>query len=416
MKPPVRLRALAASVLAWTCAAAIGSAAQDAGATPAPAPAGPTIAVLDFTNSSGQSDYDWLKVGLADMLATDLAASGKLRLVERRDLDKVLGEQELGQSGAVDESTAPRVGKLAGASRIAYGSFLANSGTLRIDAKVVDSETGAFVAAGSAQGEASLALSLEAELAGKLMAALGVDRPAGAGTSSIEAAKAYYSGLILFDSGKYEDAVALFKEATMRDPLYAKPRSGIEESYKFLKDFDRQRRTREINAVIADIEALKRRLAAPVFMTFAAALTNPGAFGFADAQSVTAAYRAHPAVWNGDTPVQAMWNLQRLYMDLGAKGMEQSGDANLKARCEDEIAAIARVAEERYPEDPFLPEVLYMELLDMREKSDWEALKTACERIMTQWPDYRMMWSVEDMYKKALDGLGPGPAPKGGSE
>lgn len=416
MKPPVRLRALAASVLAWTCAAAIGSAAQDAGAPPASAPAGPTIAVLDFTNTSGQSDYDWLKVGLADMLATDLAASGRLRLVERRDLDKILVEQELGQSGAVDESTAPRVGRLAGASRIAYGSFLANSGTLRIDAKVVDSETGAFVAAGSAQGEASLALALEAELAGKLMAALGVDRPAGAGTSSIEAAKAYYSGLVLFESGKYEDAVALFKEATLRDPLYSKPRSGIEESYKFLKDFERQRKMREINAVIADIEALKRRLAAPIFMTFAAALTNPGAFGFADAQSVTAAYRAHPAVWNGDTPVQAMWNLQRLYMDLGAKGMEQSGDANLKARCEDEIAAIARVAEKRYPEDPFLPEVLYMELLDMRGKSDWAALKTACERIMTQWPDYRMMWSVEDMYKKALDGLGSGPEPSAESE
>jgi TolB-like protein len=371
---------------------------------------------LDFSNSSGQSDYDWLKVGLADMLATDLAASGRLRLVERRDLDKILGEQELGQSGAVDESTAPRVGKLAGASRIAYGSFLAQSGLLRIDAKVVDSETGAFVAAGSAQGEASLALSLEAELAGKLMAALGVDRPAGAGTGSIEAAKAYYSGLILFDSGKYDEAVTLFKEATLRDPLYAKPRSGIEESYKFLRDFARQRQAREMNSLIADIEALKRRLAAPVFMTFAAALTDPVAFGFADAQSVTAAYRAHPAVWNGDSPVQAMWNLQRLYMDLGAKDAQRPDDANLKARCEDEIAAIARVAQSRYPEDPFLPEVLYMELLGIREKSDWTALKAGCERLMTQWPDYRMMWSVEDMYKTALDGLGSGQMSKGGSE
>ena len=151
-------------------------------------------------------------------------------------------------------------------------------------------------------------------------------------------------------------------------------------------------------------------------MTFAAALTDPGAFGFADAQSVTAAYRARPAVWNGDSPVQAMWNLQHLYMDLGAKGMEQSGDALLKARCSEEVAAITRVAQSRYPEDPFLPEVIYMELLDMRGKSDWEALKTACERIMTQWPDYRMMWSVEDMYKTALDGLGSGPESKGGSE
>ena len=388
-----------------------GLAAQSA-AVPAPAAsATATLTVLDFTNTAEAADFDWLGLGLADMLSTDFAASGRLRLVERRDLDKILQEQELGLSGAVDEATAPRIGRLAGASRIAYGSFLAKSGALRIDAKVADTETGAIVAAGSAQGGSADALALEAELSAKLMAALGVDAPAGAGTTSLEAAKAYYSGLILFDSGKYDEAVALFKAATDSDPLYAKPRAGIEESYKFLKDFKRQRQTREMNALIEDIEAMKRRLAAPVLATFAAALGDPKAFGFADAQAVSAAYRARPQVWAGDTPVQAMWNLQHLYMDLGAKGMEQSSDELLKARCTEEIAAIARVAEARYPKDPFLPEVLYMELFGMREKGDWTSLKAACERLMTQWPDYRMMWAIEDMYEKALDGLKTAPAP-----
>jgi TolB-like protein len=373
---------------------------------PALAETAPVVTVLDFTNTAGLAEDDWLKLGLADMLSTDLAASGKLKLVERRELDKVLAEQELGLSGAVDESSAPRIGKLAGASRIAFGSFIAKAGSLRIDAKVVDVETGLLVAAASAQGAEAGALALEAELARKLMDALGVDRPAGAGTESLEAAKAYYAGLILFDSGKYDEAVALFKSATERDPLYAKPRSGIEESYKFLKDFKRQRQTREMNAIISDIEAMKRRLAAPVFMTFAAALADPAAFGFPDAKAVSAAYQARPQVWNGDSPVQAMWNLQNLYMDLGGKGMEQSNDELLKARCTEAIAAIARAAEARYPQDPFLPETLYMELFGIREREDWKALKAACERLMTGYPDYRMMWAIEDMYEKALDGLG----------
>jgi TolB-like protein len=390
---------LAALVLCLAFAHRAAVQASDA----APAP---TITVLDFANTAKAADYDWLKLGLADMLSTDLAASGKLKLVERRDLDKVLREQELGLSGAVDEASAPRIGKLTGASRIAYGSFLVASGALRIDAKVVDSETGAIVTAASAQGDPGRALDLEAELAQKLMYALGVDKPAGAGTSSLEAAKAYYSGLILFDSGKYDEAVALFKSATERDPLYAKPRMGIEDSYKFLKDFKAQRQTREMNALISDIEAMKRRLAAPVLSTFASALTNPAAFGFPDAQAVSAAYQARPQVWSGDTPVQAMWNLQHLYMDLGDKGMEQSNDELLKARCTDEVAAIARVAEARYPQDPFLPEVLYSELFGMREAANWTALKAACERLMTQWPDFRMMWAIEDMYEKALEGLG----------
>jgi TolB-like protein len=373
-------------------------------------PGGPTIAVLDFANTVDAPGYDWLRRGLADMLETDLAASGRLALVERRDLDKILSEQELGLSGAVDESSAPRVGRLAGASRIACGSFLAKSGSLRMDAKVLDSETGAIVAASSALGEESQALALEAELARKLMEALGVagaSASAGqAGTSSLEAAKDYYAGLLLFESGKYDEAVARFKASTDRDPLYAKPRSGIEESYKFLKDFKHQRQVREMNALIADIDAMKRRLAAPVFMSFSLALSDPKAFGYADGAAVSAAYEARPKIWNGETPVQAMWELQNMYMGLGDMEIDGSEDELLKARCAEEIASIARAAQAHYPKDPFLPETQYMELFGMRDKEDWASLKAACERMMADWPDYRMMWAIEDMYEKALEGLG----------
>lgn len=389
-------------------AAFAAAAAQGAAGGAAPE----TIAVLDFANTASAAGYEWLGRGLADMLETDLAATGALALVERRDLDKVLSEQELGLSGAIDESKPPRIGKLAGASRIAYGSFLVKSGSLRMDAKIVDSETGAIVAAGNAQGDESRALDLEAELARKLIGALGIRASGGAGqgspppaTSSLEAAKAYYTGLILFDSGKYDEAVALFKASTEHDPLYAKPRSGIEESYKFLKDFKRQRQVREMNALIADIEAMKRRLAAPLFMSFAAALSNPAAFGYADAQAVSAAYQARPQVWNGDTPVQAMWNLQNLYLELGDTEIDGEADELLKARCAEEIAQVARKAEALYHKDPFLPETLYMELFGMRDREDWKSLKAACERLMTQWPEYRMMWAIEDMYERALEGL-----------
>jgi TolB-like protein len=374
-------------------------------ALPALAESRPTLSVLAFSNTAGAADYDWLELGLADMLSTDLASSGRLKLVERRDLDKILREQELGLSGAVDEASAPRIGKLAGAARIAYGSFVAKAGVLRIDAKVVDSETGVVAAAASAQGPEPLVLDLEAELACRLMAALGLGSPPAASTSSLEAARSYYTGLILFDSGRYDEAVALFKAATDRDPLYAKPRAGIEESYKFLKDFKRQRQVREMNALISDIDAMKARLAAPVFMSFAAALTAPADFGYADAAAVSAAYQARPAVWSGETPVQAMWNLQNLYMELGDKGIEQSDDQLLMTRCYEEIAAVARVAETRYPKDPFLPETIYMTLFGLRERAQWSALKAACERLMSEWPDYRMMWAIEDMYEKALDGL-----------
>ena len=46
-----------------------------------------------------------------------------------------------------------------------------------------------------------------------------------------------------------------------------------------------------------------------------------------------------------------------------------------------------------------------MELFGMREREHWAELKAACERLMTEWPDYRMMWAIEEMYEKALEKL-----------
>lgn len=82
-----------------------------------------------------------------------------------------------------------------------------------------------------------------------------------------------------------------------------------------------------------------------------------------------AAYQARPQVWNGDTPVKAMWNLQ--YLELCGMEIDGSEDEVLKARYAEEITQIARRAEALYPKDPFLPEVLYMELFGMKDRGSF---------------------------------------------
>jgi hypothetical protein len=52
-----------------------------------------------------------------------------------------------------------------------------------------------------------------------------------------------------------------------------------------------------------------------------------------------------------------------------------------------------------------LTEALYAALFPLKQADRWAQLKTACERIMTDWPDYRMSQAVEDMYQAALDKL-----------
>jgi curli biogenesis system outer membrane secretion channel CsgG len=80
------------------------------------------IGIGVFQDRSG-SGYNHLGSGVADMLSTALVKSGKFIVVERQDLDRVLSEQKLGESGLVTEQTAPKLGKLLGAELFVIGSI-----------------------------------------------------------------------------------------------------------------------------------------------------------------------------------------------------------------------------------------------------------------------------------------------------
>ena len=61
------------------------------------------VAVLPFENHTGDPKMDVLRNGLADMLATDLAASGQVSVVERERLADVSGELSLQQDKALKQ-------------------------------------------------------------------------------------------------------------------------------------------------------------------------------------------------------------------------------------------------------------------------------------------------------------------------
>ncbi len=80
------------------------------------------VAVSRFEDRSG-GGYSHLGEGISDMLATALVKSGKFIVVERQDLEKILQEQKLGESGLVTEQSAPKVGKLLGVDLLVIGSI-----------------------------------------------------------------------------------------------------------------------------------------------------------------------------------------------------------------------------------------------------------------------------------------------------
>jgi curli biogenesis system outer membrane secretion channel CsgG len=80
------------------------------------------LAVSRFEDRSGHG-YHNLGQGVADMLATALVKSGKFMVMERQELDRVISEQKLGESGLVTAETAPKVGKLLGVELLVVGSI-----------------------------------------------------------------------------------------------------------------------------------------------------------------------------------------------------------------------------------------------------------------------------------------------------
>lgn len=131
----------------------------------------PRIGVLRFTNNSHAS---WWHGGtgseLQDMMIAELAATESFSILERKELDSVISELKLGESGLVDQRTKSELGKLKGAKYLIAGtvsSFEENtSGSdagisfmgvsvggkkvtayLAVDVKLIDVETGEIVEA-----------------------------------------------------------------------------------------------------------------------------------------------------------------------------------------------------------------------------------------------------------------------------
>jgi len=364
------------------------------------------LSILDFTDNSADSGYSWLSAGLADMLITDLAPA-EITLVDRDDLNEALAEQSLALAGITDDS-ALVIGRMLSADAVLTGSYALSGTTLRIDARITDVTTGELITAASVSGPGGGVFTLEARLAVKICGALGITAPPGLGnpgTVSQPAAKAYYEGLALQDSGDVEAAKNRFQEAAVLDPLYAKPRYSLEESWQLLKDFRSLRQQREVNALWKKAEALKVRLSEEPFTSDSDLIMETYTAGTPTVQTGTPP-ADNPTLGSCPSPAVCLWNLQITYWEIGSSSAEYFGDTATEKAALEEIISLADQADSAWPEDEWLPEILYWKVMGNRWLENWEEVRAGCERIFVEWPDFRMAWALEDMYETALEELG----------
>ena len=69
-----------------------------------------SVAVLGFHNLSGQADDRWLATAFSEMLSTELAAGGKLRLVSGEDVANLLLSSPWSQTDTLGQKTTARIG------------------------------------------------------------------------------------------------------------------------------------------------------------------------------------------------------------------------------------------------------------------------------------------------------------------
>ena len=127
------------------------------------------LAIIYFDNSGGEPSMEKLKKGLADMLITDLSNVNMLAIVEREKLEEILKEQKLNGNKEFDPNTATKVGKLLGAQVILTGGYFEMMGSLRIDARFIDVETGKILKSDGVDGIFSNFFKLQKQLSWKII-------------------------------------------------------------------------------------------------------------------------------------------------------------------------------------------------------------------------------------------------------
>jgi DNA-binding winged helix-turn-helix (wHTH) protein/TolB-like protein len=213
-----------------TAPAAAAAGSPDAGAARAPGSAGArgpvrTIAVLDFTNVTGDADVAWLSAGIAETVTNDLRSIRDVIVLDRA----LLTEASTRAAAASDRPAGPDL--------LVVGSFQRSADRLRITARAVDVVTRGALAHARVDGALADVFQLQDALVTQLSAALRLTiTPAAAArmrareTTSLDAYRAATEGRVKLESmdpAQVAPAAADFERAIALDPRYALAHVGL---------------------------------------------------------------------------------------------------------------------------------------------------------------------------------------------
>ena len=208
-----------------------------------------SVAVMGFTNASGNARDGWLSTAFTEMLATELAAGDHLRTVPEEDVARAKLELSLTNKDSYGSNTLIKIRKDIACDYVVAGSYLAigqaGSGRVRLDARVQDAVTGDTVASFAVVGSQSDLFDLASRAGEQLRAKLGVETLTSTEAEEVkfalpsnpEAARFYADGLAKLRV--YDDIAAsdLFERAIHLQPDYSPAYSAL-ASARFALGYD----------------------------------------------------------------------------------------------------------------------------------------------------------------------------------
>ena len=236
------------------------SVTAEVGASIAPIYVRRSVAVLGFRNLPGRAEDNWLSSAVCEMLNTELAAGGELRMVPGEDVARASSELPLSGEDSLGKSTLQRLRNNPGADVVVVGSYtMLPSGPkrrIRLDVRLQDTDDGETIAEEAVSGDESDLFNLVADLGGKLRRSLGVGAISegsaiatrAALPSNEKAARLYAEGRARLWAFDYFRARDLLHQAIAADPDFPLAHAALSDVWSHM-GYDAKARTEAQRAV-----------------------------------------------------------------------------------------------------------------------------------------------------------------------
>ncbi len=110
------------------------------------------LAVISLDTQTAEVDEE-TAAGIIVFVENAFVNVGKVRVVERKNIEKILSEYKFQSTGLIDENTAIEIGKLSGADIIVIGSINRVGGIFYLNIKLIEVKTGEIIGSNIARAK-----------------------------------------------------------------------------------------------------------------------------------------------------------------------------------------------------------------------------------------------------------------------